>query len=71
MAQRAKDLVLSLLWHGFNPWLGTFHMPWAWPKQINNIEGEGGRISVDHWGCGSLGNGDGLSKGSAVEWNAG
>ena len=22
-----KDSVLSLLWHGFDPWLGNFHMP--------------------------------------------
>ena len=21
-----KDLMLSLLWHGFSPWPGTFHM---------------------------------------------
>ena len=38
LAQWAKDLALSLLWHGlllwlkFNPWPGNFHMPWAWPK---------------------------------------
>ena len=33
------DLALSLqqlrllLWHGFNPWPGIFHMPWRWPKK--------------------------------------
>ena len=25
MAQQVKDPVLSLLWHGFNPWPGNFH----------------------------------------------
>ena len=24
----------SLLWHGFHSWPGNFHMPWAWPKNI-------------------------------------
>ena len=39
MAQRVKDLVLSLqwlrslLWHRFQPWPRNFHMPWAWPKR--------------------------------------
>ena len=23
----------SLLWHGFNPCLGNFHMPRVWPKK--------------------------------------
>ena len=32
VAQLLKDLALSLLWHGFNPWPGNFHMPWAGPK---------------------------------------
>ena len=39
MAQKKiKDPALSLqqfgslLWHGFNPWPGNFHMPWVWPK---------------------------------------
>ena len=27
VAQQVKDLVLSLLWCGFDPWLGAFHMP--------------------------------------------
>ena len=31
-AQWVMDLVLSLLWPGFDPWPGNFHMPWAWPK---------------------------------------
>lgn len=29
MAQQVRDLALSLLWHGFLPWPGTFHMPQA------------------------------------------
>ena len=33
MAQLVKDLSLSLLWHGFDPWPGNFHMPWAWPPK--------------------------------------
>ena len=28
-----KDLVLLLLWHGFDPWPGNFHMPWVLPKK--------------------------------------
>ena len=37
VVQSAKDLVLLLqqprllLWHGFDPWPGNFHMPWARP----------------------------------------
>ena len=39
MAQRVKDLALSLvwlrwlLWRGLDPCPGNFHMPWAWPKK--------------------------------------
>ena len=39
MAQQVKDLVLSLqqlgslLWHGFDPWLGNFHILWEWQKK--------------------------------------
>ena len=39
MAQQVKDPALSLpwlrllLWNGFDPWPGTFHMPWVWPKK--------------------------------------
>ena len=39
MAQRVKDLALSqwqlglLLWHGFNPLSGNFHMARVWPKR--------------------------------------
>ena len=29
---QVKNLVLSLLWFGFDPWPKNFHMPWAWPK---------------------------------------
>ena len=39
MAQKVKDLVLSLQWLGsllccgFSPWPRNFHMPQAWPKK--------------------------------------
>ena len=33
MAQQVKDLALSPLWRGFNPWPGNFGMPLAWPKK--------------------------------------
>lgn len=33
VAQRVEDLVLSLLWHGFDPWPWNFYMLQAWPKQ--------------------------------------
>ena len=32
VAQWVKDLALSLLWRGFDPWPGNFHIPWLWPK---------------------------------------
>ena len=33
MAQWLSLLGLgSLLWLGLDPWCGSFHMPWAWPK---------------------------------------
>ena len=32
VAQWVKGLAFSLLWLGFNPWLGNFCMPWAQPK---------------------------------------
>lgn len=41
--QPVKDLVLSLkqlgsvLWHGFNPWPGNFHMTWVQPKIRNKV----------------------------------
>ena len=37
VAQQVKDLALSvqhlgsLLWNGFDPWPGNFHMSWMWP----------------------------------------
>ena len=31
-SQWVKDLVLSLLWHGFDPWPGKFCMPQSWRK---------------------------------------
>ena len=33
VAQWVKDLALSLLWYGFDPWPGNFLMLWAWPKK--------------------------------------
>ena len=42
MAQQVKDLVLSLQWHrsllwpGLDPWPGSFHIPWVWPKKPTN-----------------------------------
>ena len=39
MAQWVKDPMLSLqplrslLWHGFNPWSGNFHLAWAQSKK--------------------------------------
>ena len=33
MVQQVKDLVVLLLWHGFDPWLRNFHMPWVRPKK--------------------------------------
>ena len=42
MAQGIKDLVLSLLWLGFDPWPGNFCMPWMWPiKQTNKENTQG------------------------------
>ena len=35
VARRVKDLALSLLWCGFDPWPGNLPMPWAWPKRNN------------------------------------
>ena len=42
MVQWVEDLVLSLhwlrsiLWHGFDPWPGNFHMPWVQPPKKTN-----------------------------------
>jgi len=39
VAQWVKDPALSLqwfgllLWYGFNPWPGKFHMPWVPPDE--------------------------------------
>ena len=38
----AEDLVLSLLWRGFNPWPGNFHILRVWPakeKKRNRCQG--------------------------------
>ena len=43
MAQWIKDLVLSLqqlgllLWCGFDPWPGYFHVLKAWPKKEHTV----------------------------------
>ena len=42
MVQQVKDPVLSpqqlkvLLWRGFDPWPGDFHMPWV-PQKKKNV----------------------------------
>ena len=47
MAQRVKDPMLSLqqlgslLWGRFDPWPGSFHMPWVRPKDKNKERGGG------------------------------
>ena len=33
MARQVKNLALSLLWLGFDPWSWNFHMLWVWPKK--------------------------------------
>ena len=38
VAQLVKDLVVSLLWQGFNPWPGNFCMPEVWPKETTHKE---------------------------------
>ncbi len=63
MAQQVKDLALSLLWLGFSPWSGDFHMPQAQPKkrggecilvgQTNLQQGQNHReltLGNDHYG---------------------
>lgn len=35
MAQQVQHLVLSLHWHGFDPWPRGFHMPHLGPKTQN------------------------------------
>ena len=44
VAQGVKNPALSLqqlgslLWYGFDPWPGNFHMPWVWPLKPQNLE---------------------------------
>jgi len=33
LLQKVKDLALSLLWWGFNPWPVNFSVLWKWPKK--------------------------------------
>jgi len=37
VVQQVKDPAFSLLWHRFDPWPGTFHVPWMQPKKKNEI----------------------------------
>ena len=32
VAQWVKDMLLSLLWHGFDPWPGNFYVLWMQSK---------------------------------------
>ena len=41
LTQWVKDLVLSLLWHGFEHWPGNFHMPWVGQKKLNILKAKG------------------------------
>ena len=55
MAQWVKVLALSLqhlgslLWFGFNPWSGNFHILWTWPpqkkQQIPSVVSKPGRAT--------------------------
>ena len=33
VAQQVEGLVVTLLWHGFDPWHRNFHVLQAWPKK--------------------------------------
>ena len=44
MAQWVKDLVLSLLWLGFDPWPGNFHMP----QPVNNNNNKNLKIELPY-----------------------
>ena len=37
MVKQVKDLALSLLWHGFDPWPWNFCMPQVWPKKKKTV----------------------------------
>ena len=49
MAQWVKDPALSLLWPGFIPWLGNFHMPWAQPKEKRKSKQTKPSFSIYIW----------------------
>ena len=55
-----KDLALSLLWLGFDPWPENFCMAWAWPNQTNkqtsrqNKTNKTNGMSVARLSCGVL-----------------
>ena len=38
-APLVKDLASLLLWRGFDPWPGNFHMPWVWQKKESIFSG--------------------------------
>ena len=54
MAQWVKDPPLALLWHGFDPWPGNFHMPQAGKERKKGWEEgrregrEGGRKRINN-----------------------
>ena len=54
MAQQVKDLAWSLrrprslLWFGFDPWPGNFHVPWLWTKKRNKFKKVVSKISVSN-----------------------
>ena len=55
MVQHVKDPALSLqqlgslLWHGFAPWPGNFHMLQMQPKKKQKKKGNGG-VEWSPWG---------------------
>ena len=48
VAQWVKDLVLSLLWLGFNPCPGNFRMPWTQPKKQKERRKEKRNLNENH-----------------------
>ena len=51
VAKEVKDPVMSVLQHGFTPWLGNFFMPQVWPKskqiKLNYIRAESMKQNMD------------------------
>ena len=48
MAQWVKSSVLSLLWHGFNPWARNVCTFWARPKKKDIMEAAEFRGASSH-----------------------